>query len=209
MLTGMKRPPWPRRRAGLLADSGAAACRALAGGSPPGAAPPPHGCPAPADRRPGAVTLAPMTAAAGSGRVVLRAGHSRAAQDHCKGRAQGRVPPLRSGQTHDSDLSRQELGAYQEEQLAAAIPSPVPAWGRGMGRSASGLVRRGQSARVGAAGRRGRTIGGLAPGRCWNGYYRSLHLSCSWLRKRYGSCSCGSELVERVIFVWRRTLGRQ
>ena len=69
----------------------AAACRALTGGSPTGAAP--HAGQLARNRRPmaQAATTSPMSAPASSDRAVLRAGHPLAAQDHRQGRAQGRV----------------------------------------------------------------------------------------------------------------------
>jgi hypothetical protein len=62
----------PSGGVGLLADSEAAACRAIPGGSPTGAPPPPRRCPHPQAGGPGRYTPT-MTAPARSGRAVLLA----------------------------------------------------------------------------------------------------------------------------------------
>jgi hypothetical protein len=83
------------------ADSGWAACRALTGGSPPGAAPPPGQQARTRRQAVPTATHPTVTATARTGRTVLLApGILSPRKDHRQGRAQGRVlrmaqaPPL-------------------------------------------------------------------------------------------------------------------
>ena len=102
--------------AGLLGDSGAAACPRPLGGRPPvaGAA----AAPMPRTRRQAAPAATfPQRRASTNGRAVLRSPDSLSpVKDHSKGRAYGAsLTRWRSAPPLTDDLPRQDLGTYRKD----------------------------------------------------------------------------------------------